>query len=69
LTVRFFRFPESPDRHQPPGLAESDIGPDRELRQPVSGIFLEGIELGDQILVRAKTGNPALDFTRGNMFP
>jgi hypothetical protein len=49
--------------------AESNIAPDRELRQQASGIFLGGIELGDQILVRSQTGNPALDFTRGNMFP
>jgi hypothetical protein len=48
---------------------ESDIGPYCKLCQQTSGTFLGGIKLGDQVLVRSKTRNPALDFTRGNMFP
>jgi hypothetical protein len=49
--------------------AESDINPYRQMRQQVSGILLAGIEICDQVLLRSKTCNPALDLARGNMFP
>jgi hypothetical protein len=49
--------------------AESDINPYRKMRQQVSGILLAGIEIRDQVLLRSKTRNPALDLARGNMFP
>jgi len=39
------------------------------MRQQVSGILLVGIEICDQVLLRSKTRNPALDLARGNMFP
>jgi len=39
------------------------------MSQEADGILLGGIELGDQILMRSKTRNPAFDFTRGNRFP
>jgi hypothetical protein len=39
------------------------------MRQQVSGILLAGIEICDQVLMRSKTRNPALDLARGNMFP
>ena len=51
------------------GPAESDIGPDRKLCQQASGIFLGGIEVGNQIMVRSQTCDSALDLARGNMFP
>ena len=52
-----------------PRPAESDINPYRKMRKQASGIFLGGIQLGDQLLVRSKAFNPALDLARGNVFP
>jgi hypothetical protein len=49
--------------------AESDINPYRQMRQQVSSVLLAGIEICDQVLLRSKTRNPALDLARGNMFP
>jgi hypothetical protein len=37
------------------------------MRQQASGIFLGGVELGNQLLVRSETRDPALDLARGNM--
>jgi hypothetical protein len=39
------------------------------MRKQASGIFLGGIELGNQLLVRSKAFNPALDLARRNLFP
>ena len=49
--------------------AESDVRPYRKLCQQASRVFLGGVEVGDQVVVRSQTRNPALDFARDNMFP
>jgi hypothetical protein len=37
--------------------------------QEASAIFLGGVEPVNQFVVRLQTRNPALDLTRGDMFP
>jgi hypothetical protein len=38
------------------------------MRQEASGIFLGGVELGNQLLVSSETRDPALDLAPGSMF-
>ena len=47
--------------------AEPDVSPYCKLGQQAGGIFLGGIELCNQVLVRLKARNPAFDLTRNHM--